>query len=326
MNTLILEYEGKFGRGRTVDDIVSWVETIPPMPEVASRALRLVDDPNSTPYEISAILAKDPALVSALLRSANSASLGRAETVSALEEAVLVVGFGSLKSLLLGFTLKTWNKQFGDIEKLVWEKSLGTAASAYILATFLGKTYQDTARLCGLLHNLGQIIMLSNPDVRKEYPAVLNYIREKGVDFVEAERAIIGFSHPLIGAMVARKWQLPMSICTTILRYAEPFEGIDNKQDEQIALIKLAAALSMCGGMGCPSGHILHCGGFGQKSMKDECMNCPVEHISSSGSPCGDLHQIATALGFKEGYFTSYRGILAKQARALYATESNTFK
>ena len=29
-DTVILEYEGKFGRGRTVDDIVSWVETIPP--------------------------------------------------------------------------------------------------------------------------------------------------------------------------------------------------------------------------------------------------------------------------------------------------------
>ena len=77
------------------------------------------------------------------------------------------------------------------------------------------------------------------------------------MDFVEAERAVIGFSHPLIGAMVACKWQLPMSICNTILRCADPFEGIDNKQDEQIALIKLAATLSMCGDMGFPSGHPL---------------------------------------------------------------------
>lgn len=298
MNTVILEYEGRFGKGRTVDDMVRWVETIPPMPENASRALKLVDDPDSTPFQIAAILAKDPALVSALLRAANSASLGRAEMVSALEEAVLVVGFGSLRTLLLGFTLKTWNKQFGEIEKLVWEKSLGTAASAYIIATFLGKTYQDTARLCGLLHNLGQIIMLSHPQVRKEYPAVLKYIQEHGVDFVEAERAVIGFSHPLIGAMVARKWQLPMSICNTILRYADPFEGIDNKQDEQIALIKLAATLSMCGDMGFPSGHPLD---------------------------CGALHHVAKALGFKDDSFSNYRNILAKQARALYATENNIF-
>ncbi len=322
--TIILEYEGKFGRGRSLDDIVSWVETIPPIPEVANRALKLVDDPNSTPHEIAAVLAKDPALVSALLRCANSASLGRAETVSALEEAVLVVGYGALKSLLLGFTLKGWNTQFGEVEKLVWEKSLGTAASAYILATFLGKTYQDTARLCGLLHNLGQIILLSHPQIRKEYPKVLKYIHEQRVDFVEAERAVIGFAHPLIGAMVARKWQLPMSICNTILRYADPFEGIDNKSDEQIALTKLAAGLSMCGGMGCPPGHPLDCG-HQLLDQRDNNINCPAEHAAGKDSPCGTLHIVARALGFKDDNFISYRTILAKQARALYATESNTF-
>jgi len=317
-DTVILEYEGKFGRGRTVDDIVSWVETIPPIPEAANRALKLVDDPNSTPHELAAILARDPALVSAVMRSANSALLGRAETVTALEEAVLVVGFGSLKSLLLGLTLKRWNTNFGAIEKLVWEKSLGTAAAAYVVATFLGKTYQDTARLCGLLHNLGQIIMLSHPQIRKEYPAVLKYIQEQGVDFATAERAVIGFSHPLIGAMVGRKWQLPMSICTTILRYADPFEGVDNKQDEQVALIKLSAQLSMCAGLGCPPGHPLAC--HLPKPSRDNARH-------ALGHPFGgdSLEPVARALGFELETFARYREILAKQALALYATESNTF-
>ena len=114
----------------------------------------------------------------------------------------------------MGFTLKTWNKQFGEIEN--WSGKNPGDGGVRISSPFLGKTYQDTARLCGLLHNLGQIIMLSHPQVRKS-TCVLKYIQEHGVDFVEAERAVIGFSHPLIGAMVACKWQLPMSICNTIL-------------------------------------------------------------------------------------------------------------
>ena len=61
---IALRYEGRFGKGRTVDDMVRWVETIPPMPENASRALKLVDDPGFTPFNIAAILASDPALVS----------------------------------------------------------------------------------------------------------------------------------------------------------------------------------------------------------------------------------------------------------------------
>lgn len=297
-DTIILEYEGRFGRGRTVDDIVSWVETIPPLPEIASRALKLVDDPDSAPHEIAAALARDPALVSAILRAANSASLGRAETVTALEEAVIVVGLGSLKSLLLGMTLKRWNKSFGTVEKLVWEKSLGTATAACVLVKFLGKTNQDTARLCGLLHNLGQIIMLSHQHLRQDYPAVIDYIRQHGVDFATAEREVTGFSHPLIGAMVARKWQLPLPLCTTILRYAEPFEGIENLQDEQAALTQLSASLAMYAGLGCPSGHPL---------------------------PCDTLHPLARALGFKEDDFARYQDVLAKQILDLHASETNTF-
>lgn len=298
MTRLLLEYEGQFARGRTLDDIVGWVEAIPPMPEVTSKALKLIDDPNSTPHEIAAVLARDPGLVSATMRTANSASLGRAEAVNTVEEAVLVVGLGALKSLLLALTLKRWNKNFGEIEKLIWEKSLGTSAAAFVLATFFGKKYQETARLCGLLHNLGQIVMLSNPEIRQDYPKVLEYIHQHQVEFAEAEREVIGYSHPLVGAMVARKWQLPMSICTSILQYAQPFDGIGTPQDEQTALIKLSAALAMSAGLGCPPGH-------------------PVI--------CEALYPLATALGFKEQDFGAYRNALAKQVLALYTTDSNTF-
>lgn len=296
-DTLILEYEGQFSHGRSVDDIVSWVESIPPMPEVANKALQMVDDPDSTPNEIAAVLARDPGLVSSIMRWANSAALGRAASVNSVEEAVLVVGLGSLKSILLGLTLKRWNKNFGEAENLIWQKSLGTAAAAFVLATFFGKKYQEAARLCGLLHNVGQIVMLSHPDVRRDYPKVLKYIHEHGVDFIEAEREVIGFAHPLVGAMVARRWQLPLTICTTILKYADPFEGIDNPQDEQTALTKMAAALALSAGLGCPPGH-------------------PLESST--------LFPLAHALGFKEQDFAGYQSALAKQTLALFATENNS--
>lgn len=325
--TLILEFEGRFAKGHSLDEIVGWVETIPPIPAAASRALKLVDDPDSTPHEIAAILARDPSLVAAVMRAANSASLGRSEAVTALEEAVLVVGFGALKSLILGLTLKKWNTNFGEIEKLVWEKSLGTASSAYVIATFLGKTYQDTARLCGLLHNVGQIVMLSHPQLRREYPKVLKHIREQRVEYIEAEREIIGYTHSLVGALVARRWQFPLTICNTILKHTDPFDGIDGKQDEQIALTKLAAALSMCAGLGCPPGHPLTCGNDDKPAFDPncDCATHPLALGTACGSSCTSIGDIAEALGFKDGSFENYRSILAKQSRALFATENNTF-
>jgi HD-like signal output (HDOD) protein len=298
-DTVILEYQGRFGKGRTLDDIVAWVENIPPLPDATNRALRLVDDPNSTPHEIAAVLARDPAIIAAVMRAANSASLGRSTAVGTAEEAVLVVGLGALKSFLLGMALKRWNKNVGEIERLVWDKSLGTSAAAYVLATFLGKSYQEAARLAGLLHNLGQIVMLSHPDIRHDYPNVLEVVRQKQISFTEAEREVIGYSYPLVGAMVARKWKLPYSLCTTILRHAEVYDGIDSPQAEQDVLVGVASTLSMCAGLGCPVGHPLAC---------------------DSQLPA------ARALGFTEDDFNNYRSILAKQVLALHATESNVFR
>jgi hypothetical protein len=89
-----------------------------------------------------------------------------------------------------------------------------------------------------------------------------------------------------------------MSICTTILRHADPFDGIGNVDDEQTALTQLATQLSFCSGLGYTEGLPL---------------------------VCDSLLPIGVALGFDAGTFDGYKSILAKQTQALYATESNIF-
>ena len=297
-DTILLEYEGRFGRGRTADDIIGLVESLPPLPDVARRALRLLDDPDSTPGELASVLRRDPALASTTLRAANSAALGRAETVSELDEAIMIVGLSSLKSRLLAVTMRNWNKTFGEIERLVWEKSLSTAVAAQVISTHIGKTYQNEAHLCGLLHNLGQLVMLSHPEVRSEYPAVLRCIREREMDYAEAEREVIGFSHPLIGALVGQKWQLPVSTCNCILRHLDPFEGIETRQDEQIALTKLASATALSAGFGRPEGH-------------------PLSRDTA--------RELALALGFSKESFETDQEVLNRQIRSLYTAEASVY-
>ncbi len=298
LDTVLLEYEGTFGHGRSLDDIVSWVDALPPMPDVSSRALRLVDDPNATPEDLAKVLMRDPVLTSSLMRAANSAALGRASIVESLDQAILVLGMSALKSTLLACILRKWNKNFGPVEKLVWDKSLGTAIAAQVIASYMGKPPPNEARLVGLLHNLGQIVMLTHPEVRKEYPRVLQYIKDRGVDYATAEREIIGFSYPLVGALVARRWQIPMLICNSILRHSDPLEGIESEQDEQIALTKLAVSLSLQAGIGRPEGHPL---------------------IDPS------VEDAAIVFGFEEAHFNTDFGVLSRQARKLFTAEANAY-
>jgi HD-like signal output (HDOD) protein len=254
-NPLIKEYRGRFGKGRTMDDIVDLVDELPPMPDVIAHALRLVDDVNSTPDELAGVIMLDPALVSPILRSANSASLGHQREVTTLSLAILLVGMGQVKTMLLASALRRWNRNFGPVERLVWEKSIGAAAAAHVLCQQLQKQYLDELYLTGLLHNLGQIVLLSNKELGGEYPAVLDRMRECNENYVTAEREIIGFSHPLIGAMVAWKWGFAPSTCRAILHYNEPFQGISGEQDEKLGMLKLAAGIGLALGFGRPDGY-----------------------------------------------------------------------
>jgi len=254
-DSLLAEYEGQFGRGRNIQELVDWVEGIPPMPEVASRAMRLVDDPDATSEQLAELIARDPALASQILKVANSAALAQQQAVTNLNDAILVTGFSALKSIILAATLRSWNKKFGPLERLVWEKSIGTAIAARCGSARLRKSYRDELFMAGLLHNLGQIVLLSHDEIGPEYPGVLHRIRETQTDYATAEREIIGFSHPLVGALVARKWDFPTATCHMILHYDDPFEGIGSELDEKTALLKLAATVSLEAGIGFTEGH-----------------------------------------------------------------------
>jgi HD-like signal output (HDOD) protein len=256
-DTLIQEYEGQFGRGRSVDEVVECVDALPPMPSVISRALRLVDDFNATPDDMADVISMDPALASPVLRMANSASAGQQQEVSRLADAIMVVGLKQIKSMLYGLAMRRWNRNFGPVEKMIWQKSLGGASAAHVLCEQLKKRYKDELYLTGLLHNLGQIVLLSHAELGESYKTVVQRLTAHNEDYVTAEREVIGFSHPLVGALVARKWGLPLSTCQAILHYADPFEGIDREQDEITGLLKLAVGLGFALGFGKPEGHFV---------------------------------------------------------------------
>ena len=256
-NPLITEYRGRFGKGRTVDDIVGLVDDLPPMPDVIARALVLVDDVKTTPEEMAKVIMLDPALASPILRSANSAMRGHQREVTTLALAIPVVGTGEIKTILLAAVLRRWIGDFGPVQRLVWEKSIGAASASRVLCGQLKKPFLDELHLTGLLHNLGQFVLISHKEVGSSYPAVLARIRECNEDFVTAEREIIGYSHTLIGALVAWKWGFPQSTCRAILHYNDPFQKVAGEEDEKLGILKLSTEMGMLLGFGRPEGYSL---------------------------------------------------------------------
>lgn len=235
--------------------IVAAIENLPPMPTVATKALRMVDDPDSTADEVADLLNSDPGLASQILRIANSPLFSSQREVSSVLQAVGSIGFKAIKGVILASVLRKVSKSFGEIDKLVWENSVCTAMAATKIARKLRKRYGDEVFLLGLLHNLGQLVFLSTNETTRDYLDVVYKIKENGVDFVNAEMEVIGCTYPRVGSLLANKWSFPPEVCQVILHHKDEEKKAENVFDEKLLVVDMADLVSHAAEVGNPENY-----------------------------------------------------------------------
>ncbi|MBX7137158.1 MAG: HDOD domain-containing protein [Oligoflexia bacterium] len=251
------EFEGRIAVGKDWREIVAWVGDLPPMPHVASRAISMVENPETTAAELTEVLQSDTALAARVLKIANSAMFSRQREITTLNQAIMIIGFKALKGIIVAATLRQINKSFGNLEKMIWENSMCTAMCASVVAKKLRRRYVEEIFLLGLLHSLGQIVLLANTATQKDYLRIMNMIRDEQIDYVTAEQEVLGFAHPLIGALVAKKWNFSPETCQVILHYKDPLDSTkpDNELEEKTGVVCLADLISHAAGVGNPEGY-----------------------------------------------------------------------
>ena len=250
------ELVGRLSPGVDWREIVAWVSDLPPIPHVAAQVIKVVEDPNCAADDLSKVIRMDAALAARVLKIANSAMFSRQREITTINQAVMIIGFKALKGIAIAATLRQMASDASEIQRLVWENSICTAMCASSIACKLRKSYTDEIFLLGLLHNLGQIVLLAKPDSAQRYGEVLGRIRDWAEDYVTAEQATFGFSHSLIGALVAKKWNFSDESCQVILHYKDPIEApLRTPIEEKTAVIQLAEAMAHYVGSGNPEGY-----------------------------------------------------------------------
>ena len=251
--------EFKTEREITVDwrEILAKVDDLPPMPHVASKVITQLGDPNTTAIQLCELLKKDTALSTKILKIANSALFSRQREITNINQAVMLIGFKALKGIVVAATIRQMNQSLNSIQKIIWDHSIATAMFATNIAKFLRKPYQDEMFLFGMLHSLGQFVILNFDDTKNKFKDVLNIIKETSCDYSQAEHQVFGFTHPLIGALVSKKWNFSSEICQIVLHYADSLESLKEKniQNEKTLILKLSDILSHTLQLGTPEGY-----------------------------------------------------------------------
>lgn len=206
-------------------------ETLAPLPAAASRLLRLAHDPDVQLEQLAAAIEQDPPLTAKVLGIANSAFYSPRMAVLTVRDAVIrVLGLRMVANLSIGMALgggfNTTACASFDLTRY-WMQALGTAdlASGLARAAVLpGKPDPDEAYLVGLLHNIGELLLVHlAPQKMNELLADAELYT--AVDLAQREHELFGCDRWSAGALLMRHWELPAVVADTMDRLHDNAAG-----------------------------------------------------------------------------------------------------
>lgn len=210
----------------TADELAARVRDLPALPVVVTEVIRITRDPDSSVFELTEVLARDQALTARVLRLANSALFGFPRRIATLSDAVVLLGFHSIKSLAIA------GSAFGVMDRAVegyglergwlWRHGIAAGAAARFLAQKWRPVLAEEGFIAGLLHDLGKTVLDSY--VRSAFEEILAKVRHEGKPFHAAEREVLGFDHAEVGALVGEAWSLPPDLVDAIKYHHAPSE------------------------------------------------------------------------------------------------------
>jgi len=207
-----------------IKEVIKKASDLPSMPDVAFEVIRVADQSDSSASTVAATLSRDPSLSARVLRLANSAFYGMARDVHSIQEAVVVLGMRTTKSLSLVAASFPWLhvalKGKGLSPRLLWNHCLACASFSKALALKKSNIDPEQAFCIGLLHDIGTVALYLT--LEDQFNLMIKQTQIDPRPFDEIEREVLGFDHAELGAALGESWSLPKSFCKSIQYHHRP--------------------------------------------------------------------------------------------------------
>lgn len=188
---------------------------LPLLPQVASRILAMVYDPDAEAAKLAALIHQDQALAAHVIRIANSPAYMTRNPVVSLQHAVSMLGMNLMSELAFSASIKGsafkvpgWD----DEVKGLWHYSLASGAYAKEIAR-MRRFNVESAYLCGLLHGIGRPVVLQT---------LVALSKEQGTTLSkELMHLLLDGYYIQVGLLVADEWGLPPPVVESIGFHAD---------------------------------------------------------------------------------------------------------
>lgn len=222
-------------------------ERLPSLPQILLHILDASQHEGAAVSRLAEVVRRDPATTTRLLQAANSAAYRSTASngCTTIERALMVLGTETVRTIVITAAIQQFIGGFVRAEqqflKQFWRNSLQAATAAHVFATLTRYRNPSEAYLCGLLHNIGQLVLLRRH--RQEWLQLWRDHNEAGMLAAE-ERSRFQDDHIELSARLLTGWP-DSELLADALRYR--LEPASRMRDAShlAKIINLAAALAL---------------------------------------------------------------------------------
>ncbi|MBL9079709.1 MAG: HDOD domain-containing protein [Planctomycetes bacterium] len=236
-----------------LEDLVDGTVNIPTIPTVLTEITNIFNSPDGSAKQAAAVIEKDPAIATRVLRLVNSSFYGLKNPVSNINLACSILGLKVIKNLVVQATVL---QTFGSTPEIkgfdarwLWDHSFKTAVACRMLAerspVGAGMTKED-AYTCGLIHDVGKLILIEGQADR--FSDALRSSQQNKVPLAKAEGEVFGFNHAHVGGLLANRWKLPPIVQAAVMYHHSPATNAEDWARGFVVKAANTLAHQACGG------------------------------------------------------------------------------
>ncbi len=219
----------------TIEKLFDQIHKVPQIPEVVRELIAQVNNPDFDFAEIAKNVEKEQVIAMKVLRLVNSAHFGFSRKFSSIDEAVVMLGMGQLKTLIIASGIVSSVSEIPGIDmKEFWADSFLTASYAKWLTDQKIPADSEMVYTAGLIRGLGIVLIhLADAKVANE----IDQHVKAGENRAEYERKRLGFTSQEACAALCERWKFADELVDTIKKSADPLK------DDEVSLPACAVYL-----------------------------------------------------------------------------------
>ena len=205
------------GGGRRLSEAFDRVSSLPALAEARGRLLDATSSPGASVGTLTEVVESDTALTIAVMRAANNGGgpPGRCESVRAAVESLTPAGVQVVVANISDYDVfdspAGWTRRTERFRR----HAIAVREAAERIASLVGITPRDHLAAAALLHDVGGLVLA---ELYGDLDAELG-LTSTPEERLRAERREFGIDHPLVGAVLVRRWGLPSPVAAAIERH-----------------------------------------------------------------------------------------------------------